>query len=75
MSNHEALAALIAGPTRLKRFETVLMDGRANPDYTGKVNRIEHIPAYDGKGPGTYYVHLVGDTVIHPLASVIKVLR
>ncbi|QCG77306.1 hypothetical protein SEA_BUBBABEAR_45 [Microbacterium phage BubbaBear] len=51
----------------IKRFTTVLIDGRVNPPFTGRVNRFEEVC------PNVWYVHLVGHGLIYPVSDILEV--
>ncbi|AVR56790.1 hypothetical protein PBI_ELVA_49 [Microbacterium phage Elva] len=52
----------------IKRFTTVLIDGRMGGNFTGRVNRFEEVV------PGVWYVHLVGHGLIYPVSDILEVL-
>lgn len=51
----------------IKRGQTVLMDGRASENFTGRVNRFEEVV------PGRWYVHLTGHRLIYPVSDILEV--
>ncbi|WVX89788.1 hypothetical protein SEA_SANASANA_49 [Microbacterium phage SanaSana] len=52
----------------IKRFTTVLIDGRSSDNFTGRVNRFEEVC------PNVWYVHLVGHALIYPVSDILEVL-
>lgn len=52
----------------IKRFTTVMIDGRSGDNFTGRVNRFEEVV------PGVWYVHLVGHGRIYPVNDILEVL-
>lgn len=69
IKHEDMVSALTAGPLRLKRGEMVLVDGRANKPFWGKVNRLEEVR------PGVWYMHLVGERLLYPVEDVLEVAR
>ncbi|WMI34133.1 hypothetical protein SLAY_47 [Microbacterium phage Slay] len=51
----------------IKRFTTVLIDGRVNPPFEGRVNRFEEVC------PNVWYVHLVGHHLLYPVSDILEV--
>ncbi|QJD53457.1 hypothetical protein QDW38_gp48 [Microbacterium phage Lynlen] len=51
----------------IKRFTTVLIDGRSGDNFTGRVNRFEEVR------PNVWYVHLVGHGLIYPVSDILEV--